>query len=85
MGFKLEKQYRLPGYDYSWNGAYFITIYTRDREAFFGEIKNGIMLLNEIGCITDKYWQEIPNHFLGIKLNEWVIIPCICRGFHWAK
>ncbi len=35
---------RLPGYDYGQNGSYFITICTRNKEPYFGEIveiKNG--------------------------------------------
>jgi hypothetical protein len=30
--------------DYGWNGAYFNTICTSDREHIFGEIKNGKMI-----------------------------------------
>ena len=33
-GYKLEKQYRLPGYDYASDGAYFVTICTKDRKEF---------------------------------------------------
>ena len=29
---------RMDGYDYSSEGAYFITICTKERECFFGEI-----------------------------------------------
>ena len=29
---------RLQGYDYNQNGAYFVTICTKDRKCYFGEI-----------------------------------------------
>ena len=31
---------RKKGYDYSQNGAYFITIVTKNRECFFGDVVN---------------------------------------------
>jgi len=33
-----RKNIRLPGYDYSSNGAYFLTICTKDRAPLLGEI-----------------------------------------------
>jgi len=38
------------------------------------------MGLSEIGEITKKYWQEIPNHFLNVKLDEYVIMPNHLHG-----
>ncbi len=32
-----------------WKGAYFITIVTKNRKHFFGEITDGEMLLNVLG------------------------------------
>jgi len=40
---------RLPGYDYSQEGCYFITIVTHDRERLFGDITDGEMELSEFG------------------------------------
>lgn len=80
MNYKLKKQYRLPGYDYSWNGSYFVTICTKDREEFFGEIQNGIMGLNEIGDLISKNWQEIPHYFKFVELDEWVVMPNHLHG-----
>ena len=37
---------RLKDYDYSQNGLYFITICTNNQEAYFGDIKEGILRLN---------------------------------------
>lgn len=47
---------RLPGYDYSQPGAYFITIVTHNRQCLFGEIVNGEMRLNEYGEIVRDEW-----------------------------
>lgn len=71
---------RLLGYDYSQNGMYFITICTRDKEEFFGEIENGKMKLNEMGEIADQFWLEIPRHFPFVKLDQHIIMPNHVHG-----
>ena len=47
--YKKHKQYRLYNFDYSQDGYYFITIVTKDRERFFGEIVNQEMIYTPIG------------------------------------
>lgn len=42
-----RRSIRLPGYDYTKPGAYFITIITHNRQCLFGDIVNGEMVLNE--------------------------------------
>lgn len=38
------------------------------------------MGLNKIGIMVAKFWQEIPNHFSNIKLDEWIIMPNHIHG-----
>ena len=52
--YKKYKQYRLPNFDYSTNGYYFITICTKDREYFFGKIQNQEMYLSTIGKFIEE-------------------------------
>ncbi|MCD6367438.1 MAG: hypothetical protein J7L46_07865 [Bacteroidales bacterium] len=82
---KFKNKYRIPSarlqsWDYGWNGSYFITICTKNREYFFGKIKNGKMELSEIGKITEKYWHEIPQHFSFVKLGAFVVMPNHIHG-----
>jgi REP element-mobilizing transposase RayT len=49
---------RLPGWDYSREGVYFITICTANRECLFGEIYNKNMKLSEIGKIVEMEWEK---------------------------
>ncbi len=44
---------RLKHWDYRWSGAYFITICTKERKHYFGEIDNKKMNLSRIGAIAD--------------------------------
>ena len=82
---KYKGKYRIPSarlqtWYYGANGTYFVTICTHGREHYFGECKNGIMNLNEIGIIAEKYWQEIPNHFPFVELGNFVIMPNHTHG-----
>jgi putative transposase len=77
--FRIESA-RLRKWDYASPGAYFITICTKDRKQYFGEIINGKSVLSETGRITDKYWREIPDHFPEIRLDQYVIMPNHIHG-----
>lgn len=76
---------RLKHYDYSSNGEYFITICTKNREYFFGEIINGVMKLSEIGKIAQQFWQEIETLHNFIELDEWIIMPNHIHGIIFIK
>lgn len=67
-------------WNYEWNAAYFITICTKDRECFFGEIVEGKMKLSAIGIIADIIWHEIKNHAKDIELGEFVVMPNHVHG-----
>ena len=43
-----RRSIRLPGYDYSQEGAYYVTIVTYHRDCLFGEIVNEEMMLNDL-------------------------------------
>ena len=78
--YKYHKQYRYKGYDYAKDGFYFVTICTKDRQLFFGDVVNEKMQLSKIGQIAEKYWLEISNHFKNIKLHEYIIMPNHIHG-----
>jgi putative transposase len=69
------KSIRLPNYDYSKCGAYYITICTHNRECIFGKIKNNRVILNKMGEVANDYWKEIPIYFPFIKLGRFGIMP----------
>ncbi|MDB5202774.1 MAG: hypothetical protein JWQ27_2183 [Ferruginibacter sp.] len=71
---------RLLNWDYRWPGAYFITICTKDRAHYFGEIINAEMICNEMGKLAWDFWQEIPAHFPYIALGAFVVMPDHIHG-----
>lgn len=75
-----RRSIRLPGYDYSLAGAYFVTICTADKACLFGNIRNGEMVLNALGKVVDMCWKEIPKHFPNVSLHEYVIMPNHIHG-----
>ncbi len=71
---------RLQNWDYGRNADYFITICTKNREHFFGEILNKKMQLNENGKIAEQFWTEIPDRFPFIELGNFVVMPNHIHG-----
>ena len=75
-----RRSIRLKGYDYSSNGAYFITVVTQGREHIFGQIVDEEMNVNEYGEIILRWWNEIPNHFQNVELGAFVVMPNHVHG-----
>lgn len=80
-----RRSIRLKDYDYSQEGAYFVTMCTWNRECIFGEIRDGEIILNEYGRIVQNEWVKtadirpnaeldyhviMPNHFHGILMMD---------------
>lgn len=78
-----RKSIRIPGYDYSRPGAYYITVCTHRREHLFGDVVDGIMRLNEFGRHVQQCWDQIPNHFFHVRLDEFIIMPNHIHGVIW--
>lgn len=75
-----RRSIRLKGYDYAQEGAYYVTIVTWQREFLFGEIVNSEMMLSPYGEIVQKWWEEIPVHFLNVETGAFVIMPNHVHG-----
>jgi putative transposase len=75
-----RKSIRLPGYDYSRAGAYFVSICIKDRKCLFGEIVNQEMVLNDAGKMVDKWYAELENKFQDIRCDEYIIMPNHCHA-----
>lgn len=71
---------RLKGYDYSFPGAYFVTICARNRQELFGTIINENMVLSKIGFASQNCWTDLPTHFSDIELDEFVVMPNHIHG-----
>ena len=77
---KFRNKYRIPsnrlrGWDYASSGHYYITIVTAGRNRLFGEIKNGEMILNDLGQIVyDEFFKSFELRE-ELFLGEFVLMP----------
>ncbi len=71
---------RLPARDYARPGYYFVTICTKHRIPWFGEIYDGQMRSSDIGKIIAQCWHAIPMHFPHITLDAYVVMPDHVHG-----
>jgi putative transposase len=80
-GYHHRRSIRLDHYDYSRPGRYFITNSIHDRKIrLFGDVKKGKMIENEIAGIVRRWWYDIPDHFIHIGLDEFIIMPNHIHG-----
>ena len=67
---------RLPHYDYSSPGAYFVTICAHDGRFVFGE--------PEVCSLVEEVWNQIPRHFPNAATDEFVVMPNHVHGIVWV-
>ena len=71
-----RRSIRLPRYDYSKPGSYFITICTQEKENWlFGDIVQGEINLSLFGRIVFDFWPQV------VSLFNMLILMCLrlCR------
>ena len=71
---------RLPGYDYSRLGAYFITIVTHNRQYLFVNIVDGEMMWNEFRELVQNEWLKTGIIRPNINIDAFVVMPNHLRG-----
>ena len=75
-----RRSIRLQGYDYTRQGAYFVTICTRNRECLLGDIVEGRRHLSEAGRLAQAVWEDLPHHYPHVQIDVWVIMPNHMHG-----
>ncbi len=76
---KFQHKYRIESARASWHdydgGSYFITICTKDREHYFGEIVDGEMVLSDIGKYAEEQFKNVSSHYPYAEIPLWTIMP----------
>jgi putative transposase len=75
MTLPVRKSPRWKDYDYCSDGCYFVTIVTKDREYYFGNIVDGKMILNEIGIICEQEIAITNKMRENVDILEYIIMP----------
>jgi putative transposase len=78
-----RRSLRLPDFDYSSEGLYFVTICSRDRVCLFGDVVGDAIRLNALGRIAAAEWLAIPHRWTGVTLDEFVVMPNHLHGILW--
>jgi len=76
---RFQNKYRIESARADWHdydgGSYFITICTKHRQHFFGEIVDGEMMLSDIGKYADEQFQNVSSHYPYAEIPLWTIMP----------
>ena len=75
-----RRSIRLPAYDYTQPGAYFVTICSQNRECLFGDVINGEMILNQRGEVVERTWRELAECYPGVEVDAFVVMPNHVHG-----
>jgi REP element-mobilizing transposase RayT len=67
-----RRSIRLPNYDYRQDGFYFVTLVCQQRECLFDDPK--------VRQVAETLWQELPDRFPYVSLDEWVLMPNHLHG-----
>jgi len=66
---------RMPGWDYSGNGYYFITPVIQNMKCILGKIENGEMILSDFGKIANNEWHKSFKMRKELILDEYIMMP----------
>ena len=80
-----RRSIRLKGYDYTYPGAYFVTICAHSRAMLFGRVVGGVMALNAYGEIVREAWFRSAEIRAEIALfpDKFVIMSNHIHGIVW--
>ena len=70
-----RRSIRLPAYDYTQPGAYFLTVVTHQRQCLFGEIVDGQVLVSGYGEAVGQEWLRSTQIRREIQLDAFVVMP----------
>ena len=75
-----RRSIRIPGYDYTQWGSYFVTLCAWQNHCSFGSVVGGALQLSEIGRRVEACWEAIPAHFSSVELDEFIVMPNHVHG-----
>ena len=69
-----RRAFCLRDYDYTQDGAYFVTLCTAQRACLLGDIDDGDMTFNTLGCVADICCWAVDMLHPGVELDTYVIM-----------
>ena len=78
-----RRSIRLPHYDYTSAGAYFVTLSVHQGQCLLGEVVDAEMQRNEWGDIAQEEWLASADIRHELKLDAFVVMPNHVHGIIW--
>ena len=75
-----RRSMRLPEYDYTRGGVYFVTICTYRFASLFGRIVNGNVQLNGLGRLVEEEWRRTAEIRPSVDVDLFVVMPNHVHG-----
>ena len=76
MELQERKRNRIYEYDYSQNGAYFVTVCTQNRREILSDIVgDGSPVPKPIGAVAEGVIRQIPDKYPAVVVDKYVIMP----------
>ena len=68
---------RLPHFDYTSPGGYFVTTIIHERRALLGSLdeSRGAVALSDAGRMVERWWLELPQKFQPVTLDAHSVMP----------
>ena len=70
-----RRSIRLPGYDYTSPGAYFVTLCVRDRRRLLARVRGGAVQLTDLGALVRDDLLNVPSIRPEIDIDEYIVMP----------
>jgi len=78
-----RRSIRLPAYDYSTSGAYFVTIAAHQQRALFGRMSGLRVELSTLGTLVREEWLMTPKLRQHVELDQFVVMPNHLHAILW--
>ena len=75
-----RRSIRLRDYDYTQNGAYFVTLCTHERVCLFGKVVGDAVAVNAWGAIVQAEWARTAVLRPQVELDAFVVMPNHVHG-----
>jgi putative transposase len=75
-----RRSIRIPSYDYTQPGAYFITVVTNQRACILSQIGDGLTNLSPVGRLVEQEWLRLPLRFSHTHLDVYTVMPNHLHG-----
>jgi len=75
-----RRSIRLPEYNYSQDGWYYVTLCVLGDKCLLGKLTDGRIQLYQYGRIVDDCWKWLAKQYAYVHLDEYVVMPNHLHG-----